>query len=143
MKKAILLTSVFFVMTLLNSGNALAFNVGGKYEYKEKGCEGEMVVTEVETGMNPHITAKIGTVCGSAYYTCDTGDEPVVGTRDITEGNSVSTSFTTTGAPSVKFDIVFTPKGATIENIDNGSSLCGAGGGFSGKWVKVKTGGKK
>jgi uncharacterized protein YecT (DUF1311 family) len=117
---------------------ASAFSIDGEYSYKESGCSGNMEIKEVAFGMDPHIIAKINTVCTDQYHTCILTAK---GGRMISSDTSISATFASIeddgSAPDnpAKFQIEFTKNGATIDVSEKGGT-CGLNGWFGGKYMK-------
>lgn len=127
---------MFICGLFMTTHTASAFNIDGKYIYKQKGCEGEMEVSEKTFGMNPFIAVKINTVCTQQYHTCEL---EIKGTREVSDDKSISAFFSQKNddGNTSKFEIEFTTKGALITPIDNCQYYCGLNGFFGGKWVKA------
>lgn len=127
---------VFVCVFFITTHTASAFNIDGKYIFKQKGCEGEMEVSEKSFGMNPLIAVKIGTVCTQQYHTCEL---EIKGTRQVSDEKSISAFFSQKkdDGNTAKFEIEFTANGAKITVIENCDYFCGLNGFFGGKWVKA------
>jgi uncharacterized protein YecT (DUF1311 family) len=117
---------------------ASAFSIDGEYSYKENGCSGSMEIKEKTFGMDPHIVAKINTVCTDQYHTCNLTAK---GWRMISTDNTISVALvsieddgSTPDNPS-KFQIEFTKYGATVDVSEKGG-YCGLNAWFGGKYVK-------
>jgi len=125
-------------IVLLQASFVFAFNVDGKYTYKEGGCTGHMDVIENDYGMDPHIIVKISTACTEQAHTCE---YEVKGVRVISTADAISTQFEsipdeyTKDLDPAKFSIDFTKYGATIKISERGP-YCGLNGYYGGKWTK-------
>lgn len=136
MSKAALMAFFSFLMV---SGSAFAFNIEGKYIFKEAGCSGNMEIKENTFGMDPHIIAKISTVCTNQYNECQLTAK---GVRITSSDNSISSNFVSIDkieeyddSSPAKFDIEFTKYGASL-HVQKQGPFCGLNAYYSGKWIK-------
>jgi len=121
------------VATLLFASEVYAFNIGGKYNYNEKGYSGTMFVTETQN-IPTVITVKIESVENEFAHTCSVEAK---GERLISSDDEISASIIVTDDyfDEGRFVITFTPYSASIGDLDN-IHACGIKGDFSGKWKK-------
>jgi len=119
---------ILVMVMVLMAGQAWAFDPSGNYSFKEKGMSGSMEVKEVGTS----ITLKLDTV-NSQTNMCDLEAK---GERVISSDKSIDASFVVKES-EVKFEVVFTPKGATIKMVSEGGNDCGMNAYFDGKWSKA------
>lgn len=133
MKMKILVTAAI----MLVAGGAWAFDPSGSYSFKEKGMSGSMEVKE-ETSIRGGsvIKVKLDTM-NSQTNMCEIEAK---GERTVSSNKSIDTLFVIpkddTYSEEIKFEITFTPKGAFINTLTDGTNGCGMNAYFSGKWVK-------
>lgn len=132
MKIKILATAVI----MLVAGGAWAFDPSGSYSFKEKGMSGSMEVKETTNIRGESvISVKLDTMNRQTNM-CEFEANVE---RVISSDKSIDTLFV---APKDdyhdedKIEIVFTPRGATINTSNRGAGFCGLNAYFDGKWVK-------
>ena len=121
--------SIVAAIMMLIAGQAWGFDPSGSYSFKEKGMTGSMEVKEVGST----ISIKLDTV-NSQTNMCDVEAK---GERVISSDKNIDASFTVPDS-DIKFDIVFTTKGATIKMVSDENNGCGMNAYFDGKWSKDK-----
>ncbi len=129
MKKIVLVTAVLVMV----AGQAIAFDPSGSYSFKEKGMSGSMEVKEVGASIEVNINTSTKDARSCSIE--------AKGTRTISSDKSIDASFAVNES-TVKFETLFTPKGATIKMTSEGGNDCGMNAFFDGKWVK-NSGNKK
>lgn len=131
------------VLLLGTAVNTWAFDPTGSYTFREKGMTGSMTVTEEPTLKGwAAIRVKLDTM-NSQTNMCEldvTGERVISSDKSINAIFTVSKEVTFYEADS-KFEIFFTPKGATIKMLTHDPAGCGMNAYFHGKWTKdsVKT----
>jgi hypothetical protein len=131
MMKKFCIAAVIMVSVVAQSW---AFDPSGNYAFKERGMSGTMEVKEIGSS----ISVKLNTV-NSQTNICDIEAN---GARVISSDKSIDASFSVPDG-DVKFDVVFTPKGATIKMTTEGNNGCGMNAYFDGKWSKKQSKSKK
>jgi len=130
----ILITTTIMLLTSV----VWAFDPSGSYTFKEKGMSGSMTVKEEpDLKGGTVIKVKLDTI-NSQTNMCDV---EVAGERVISSEKAIDAIFmiskeVTYYEHDSKFEIRFTPKGATIKKLTDDPAGCGMNAYFSGKWVK-------
>lgn len=127
--KLIMKLAIATTVMVLMAVQVWAFDPSGSYTFKENGMSGSMVVKELGT----EISVKLDTV-NSQTNMCDIEAK---GERVISSDKNIDASFAVPEG-DIKFDVVFTTKGAIIKMTSEEGNGCGMNAYFDGKWSKDK-----